>query len=300
MTCQEVTELMQRYLDKDLGELESKAMMLHLSNCLQCTAMFERMKHLSNELTLLPKVVPPYSLVDSIMPQLEELDHLNTAATPPTVIKQPSFAATWKDRMKKSASFKALGGVVAAGVIFAVVMLNGDPISFQNADRLLEKRAGNSAMNTGAADSSAAGSAQDGGGEMEIMASDEMHLEDQAASNEVTDKMESAPEEFSDEVPQALDQDPNQETMNSFGIQEPAASEEYPSPDGKYIAVVHQEGMQHRIIVSTPDQVEVYASPVEEVDAIMNLQWSEDSRFLEYDLVTGESVQHVKVEVIYP
>ncbi|UUZ86756.1 zf-HC2 domain-containing protein [Paenibacillus sp. P26] len=67
--CQEVIELMQRYLDRDLDETEYSRMLGHLQQCPDCSELFERLVNLSQELESLPKVTPPYSLVDAILPQ---------------------------------------------------------------------------------------------------------------------------------------------------------------------------------------------------------------------------------------
>ncbi|MGO4274962.1 anti-sigma factor, partial [Paenibacillus sp. TAF58] len=74
MNCQEVMEFMQRQLDGDLDAKEEDELHAHLMHCLDCAQMFERLQRLSDELTQLPKVVPPYSLVDAIMPQLADID----------------------------------------------------------------------------------------------------------------------------------------------------------------------------------------------------------------------------------
>ncbi|MGN7453530.1 anti-sigma factor family protein [Paenibacillus pasadenensis] len=74
MTCQEVVEYMNRYLDGDLDELERQELMEHLRRCPDDQELFERLQRLSGELGELPKVTPPFSLVDSILPQLDEID----------------------------------------------------------------------------------------------------------------------------------------------------------------------------------------------------------------------------------
>ncbi|OUM97251.1 MAG: hypothetical protein BAA02_08220 [Paenibacillaceae bacterium ZCTH02-B3] len=73
MKCEEVMELMQRELDRDLDDLEKARMRQHLAECPECAELFARLKKLSDELEQLPRVVPPYSLVDAILPQLDRL-----------------------------------------------------------------------------------------------------------------------------------------------------------------------------------------------------------------------------------
>ncbi|WP_127532266.1 anti-sigma factor family protein [Paenibacillus kobensis] len=74
MTCQEVMEYMQRQLDDDLNDHEADALTAHTRYCSDCADMFERLKRLSAELDNLPKVVPAFSLVDAIIPQLDLFD----------------------------------------------------------------------------------------------------------------------------------------------------------------------------------------------------------------------------------
>ncbi|OXM15564.1 anti-sigma factor family protein [Paenibacillus herberti] len=79
MTCQEVVDYMNRYLDGDLDEHERLLLMEHLNECPDDQELFERLKRLSSDLEELPKIVPPFSLVDSILPQLAEIDDLRDA-----------------------------------------------------------------------------------------------------------------------------------------------------------------------------------------------------------------------------
>lgn len=71
MNQQEVNEYMQRYLDGDLSEEETAQLEQYLRNAPASAAMFERLKRLNSELEQLPKVTPPVSIVDMILPQLE-------------------------------------------------------------------------------------------------------------------------------------------------------------------------------------------------------------------------------------
>ncbi|OMF93839.1 anti-sigma factor [Paenibacillus sp. FSL R7-0273] len=74
MKCTEVTEWMHRYLDHDLSPEETVEMYRHIDNCPSCAEVFDRLTMLSEQLEQLPDVKPPFSLVDSILPQLERLD----------------------------------------------------------------------------------------------------------------------------------------------------------------------------------------------------------------------------------
>ncbi|MDF9843319.1 MULTISPECIES: zf-HC2 domain-containing protein [unclassified Paenibacillus] len=74
MKCTEVTEWMHRYLDHDLSPEETVEMYRHIDNCPSCAEVFDRLTLLSEQLEQLPDVKPPFSLVDSILPQLEQID----------------------------------------------------------------------------------------------------------------------------------------------------------------------------------------------------------------------------------
>lgn len=74
MKCTEVTEWMHRYLDHDLSPEETVEMYRHIDNCPSCAEVFDRLTMLSEQLEQLPDVKPPFSLVDSILPQLEQID----------------------------------------------------------------------------------------------------------------------------------------------------------------------------------------------------------------------------------
>ncbi|WP_221469465.1 anti-sigma factor family protein [Cohnella nanjingensis] len=131
MNCQEVMELMQRSIDGDLDEQETTRMMAHVQTCPECAAMLERLIRLSNELAQLPRVLPRYSLVDAILPQLEQL-------TPePAVVPAPAYAEeaetadepVYKPRGRsnrpgRAPLYRRLAGVVALGVIAGLIIAN--------------------------------------------------------------------------------------------------------------------------------------------------------------------------------
>ncbi|WP_282943372.1 zf-HC2 domain-containing protein [Paenibacillus sp. RC67] len=133
--CQEVIELMQRYLDQDLDKLEYEQMLGHLQHCSECTELFQRLVSLSQELEQLPKVTPAYSLVDAIMPKLQRIDEGFPAVEYPAapVVTFPDkykdaqiaeeakahveHAAGWRKKMRGLVSMRIVGGVVAAGLV---------------------------------------------------------------------------------------------------------------------------------------------------------------------------------------
>lgn len=134
MNCHEVMELMQRHLDQDLNDAEHEAMMAHLQQCPDCAEMFSKLLQLSQELASLPKVTPPFSLVDSILPQLAEIDKVrdaegNTPALSPAAGASAAVIplATERPRRFRSAwSVAATGGIVAAGLLLALFIRDMD------------------------------------------------------------------------------------------------------------------------------------------------------------------------------
>ena len=138
MNCTEVTEWMHRYLDKDLGREETADMYRHLDGCPACAEAFERLSLLSEQLEQLPDVKPPFSLVDSILPRLQELDAMVPAAGTESVRKDTgtqapaagSAGVTGTDarrqprgrRTSSSIAFRTGIGIAAAAAFFGIVI----------------------------------------------------------------------------------------------------------------------------------------------------------------------------------
>lgn len=125
MMCQEVMELMQRYIDGDLDERETSLMMDHVGQCPDCAAMLNRLQRLSNELEQLPRVVPRFSLVDAILPELERLNKSETNAD--TVSTEAEEDAAANPRISRSGRpgrewFRRLSSVVALGVVVGLLL----------------------------------------------------------------------------------------------------------------------------------------------------------------------------------
>ncbi|MFD2382469.1 anti-sigma factor [Paenibacillus xanthanilyticus] len=127
---------MQRQLDGDLDDRESEALMTHLRHCPDCAAMFERLQLLSSGLENLPKVTPPYSLVDAILPRLP-LIAAETEETPEAdaaIAEAPAAMDEVMERRAKRArkwtdsyAVRALGGVFAAAVVAGLFMVTYSP-----------------------------------------------------------------------------------------------------------------------------------------------------------------------------
>lgn len=127
MNCPEVMELMQRQLDDDLAEGEMEVLTNHTRQCPDCAAMFERLKLLSAELTSLPKVTPSYSLVDAILPQLEQLDthgQQEAAAAPAAgAPEKTELPARRTKRERRWPSMRVMSGVIAAGIVAGLFLV---------------------------------------------------------------------------------------------------------------------------------------------------------------------------------
>jgi anti-sigma factor RsiW len=157
MKCEEVMESMQRYLDDDLHADECAAMREHMKTCASCAEMFERLTRLSEELVNLPKVEPPYSIVDSILPRLQEIDrHLSAErspapAEPPVVATaEPAVGHSPAERRRKRLFLYRIIGGAAAAVVFI-------GIAIQQLPQFVTRDSAESAPSAGAANSSASG-----------------------------------------------------------------------------------------------------------------------------------------------
>jgi len=143
MKCQEVMEYMQRQLDLDLTDSEQQLLDAHLETCASCRIMMERLQRLTSELSSLPKVLPPVSLVDAILPKLEEIDRARqltvTGAVQPATADQSENArlANRRNHRANRISYKVLGGVVAAGLLLGIAIVNLDQDSMQVADQAM-------------------------------------------------------------------------------------------------------------------------------------------------------------------
>ncbi|WP_052350453.1 anti-sigma factor family protein [Paenibacillus gorillae] len=132
MNCQEVIELMHRQLDGDLDEQEHQLLLKHTRQCPDCAAMFERLKKLSSELENLPRVMPSYSLVDAIMPQLEQLEshRISEAASMETSEVNPGSRSAAPRRRKPG--WRMWSGAIAASVVAGMFIVSYNAGLFEN------------------------------------------------------------------------------------------------------------------------------------------------------------------------
>lgn len=134
MKCEEMMNLMQQSLDQDLTAEEELVMLAHLKQCPGCSDLYVRLKLLHEELAQLPKVKPAYSIVDAILPQLEEMPLWSTESA-----EGPETSAAAKEhivalpaaRNKRNGliSWKIFSGVAAAGIVIGLLLSNQDNLT---------------------------------------------------------------------------------------------------------------------------------------------------------------------------
>lgn len=119
MKCEEVLHLIHRQLDNDLTLEEEENLGKHLTVCTSCQAEYEQLKQLSLRLDSLPKVNPPYSIVDSILPELEALEVNDKGVTNSPISR--------KRHVKKR--FWMPGLAMVAGLFIALILLKDPDLS---------------------------------------------------------------------------------------------------------------------------------------------------------------------------
>lgn len=181
MNCAEVMEWMHRYLDHDLSQEEMLEMFRHIDDCPACAEVFDRLTMLSQQLEQLPDVKPPFSLVDSILPRLEQLDRgvqeepVITAAEDPKVV--PITRSNARNKKPRGSSLAARTGIgAAAAAVILLFALFNKPESMPNADMdMLRQTVASDAAtemadsSSGNSNSSTPGAGQTDGGDVSYM-----------------------------------------------------------------------------------------------------------------------------------
>ncbi|MGG6314062.1 zf-HC2 domain-containing protein [Paenibacillus macerans] len=183
MKCPEAVEWMHRYLDHDLNEEESFLLFEHIRSCRDCFDAFELLNKLSARLEELPKVVPNFSLVDAILPQLDAIDRArreegstaevvlpmtaaNEAGTMPNRRSERSRAGEKALRRNRIYRFGSLG--VAAALILGVFIYQYEPRTVSDAEIAMDTAAVQESQSLDS--SQAADSANDAAGSAELFA----------------------------------------------------------------------------------------------------------------------------------
>jgi len=298
MNCQEVMELMQRQLDNDLDESEIEVLMNHTRQCPDCAAMFERLQLLSAELTSLPKVMPSYSLVDAIMPQLERMELFGQAeAEPPSMVSRTEATKRLSKRQRRWPSMRIMSGVIAAGIVAGlfIVTYNSGTIGDMNASESTAKQSNNVAadmMNETPLEMSYRPSAN--GAEDPEVKTETAKKSDEADSSPTTKSTAQNPSSNEDETApdggsledgsiKGLTSIPSEgllENQGENGLGANANSTATVSPDGLYSGKADNFKIK---VVAAADQSVVFTSPRKNGE-LLNLVWSEDSKKLTYEV----------------
>lgn len=135
-------EWMSRYLDGDLNGEDTKELFRYMDEHPDAAETFRIMTALSLRLEKLPDVKPRYSLVDAILPQLDELDaqrRTDSAAEIGIMERQKPEVdevaerrrqrGNWRDRLP----VRTIGGIVAAGVVLGISIASYEPKTLTDA-----------------------------------------------------------------------------------------------------------------------------------------------------------------------
>ncbi|WP_052380554.1 anti-sigma factor family protein [Paenibacillus camerounensis] len=203
MKCTEVTEWMHRYLDHDLSPEETVEMYRHIDNCPSCAEVFDRLTMLSEQLEQLPDIKPPFSLVDSILPQLERIDSGAKSSSaeapeeegkviPMTRKNMHGKAAKATSKAASMATRTGIGAVAAAIILLFAVFNMPDSLPSADVEMSLNQAADTassseplSKMATENADTAATGDEAGGASlyQMEIQATESADAADGGAAD---------------------------------------------------------------------------------------------------------------------
>lgn len=309
MICQEVMELMQRHIDDDLDQQETSLMEDHADHCSDCAAMLSRLQKLSNNLEQLPRVVPKYSLVDAILPELDRLYANQTADGTDNgnaVIRADSKPAEVRSQRPARRLWGRISGVVGAGIIAGILLIS-NPGEWS--------LGGNSKSNEASGPNPASVESQEmapmmgvlndeamlqeGAAEKRIMAHDQSDAE--RNSGEVTGS--TSTEEYSDtELSGQMSNNEDigmgisghfEEPTNDSGLEDEPQILSVPaftvdSADGKWRAIAVMDAGSFQIL-NLVDNTEVYSSEPRD-GQITLLNWNEESTLLYYTVTdtTGD------------
>lgn len=146
MKREEALDYMNRYLDHDLTEEETDTLFRHLGESPEAREDFEFLKGLSDQLESLPDVKPPVSLVDSILPKLDEIDRLAAIAAPeaqPEKLSEMESKRMFGEeapKRRRAAAFwrstlgRTVGGTAVAVAVLGIFVVNYEPKEMPNAE----------------------------------------------------------------------------------------------------------------------------------------------------------------------
>ncbi|MDP5273052.1 anti-sigma factor family protein [Chengkuizengella axinellae] len=303
MKCQEVIQFMQRDLDGDLNKDEQKQMLDHIESCHSCTEMFDRLKNVSNELEQLPKVTPPISLVDQILPQLDEIDQANASHNDKDdEIEKAEVVSTDGDdkkitlatfAKKSGPRFAFLGASAAAVILIVIIAINPPGSSFEKM-RMAEEAA--PAESPTAAEESKrfldAGEITES--EATTEAADEMAFqfseEDSATSNEIS--------ENETEIP-LVSEDIQLKGDKYFSL---TKSLQVVSPNGEYMINTQdtESGGQELIVQKVENEEVLFTLEIGENLTIVQLEWADDNQTILLNTSDGNVSSQKQINIFNP
>lgn len=80
MQCKQISDLMMKYFDGNISELELEQLLRHNQKCPDCAEEFEVLKDAIYEVEMLPDIEPPIELTANIMAAVANQKHLNVNA----------------------------------------------------------------------------------------------------------------------------------------------------------------------------------------------------------------------------
>jgi hypothetical protein len=142
MKCQQIRDMFHKYLDQELEASDQAKMNHHLESCAACSEEWQNLNHISAMLSQLPKVTPPYPLVDQVISQYQRKPY-----------------SRFKRFISHRNTWQAAAGTIAACFAFAIVILQTNqpianvsdemPQSLSTYDKQMEK---NSSVANGSVD----------------------------------------------------------------------------------------------------------------------------------------------------
>lgn len=304
MNCHEVMELMQRQLDEELSEADRERWTAHSRQCPDCTEKLELLKLVSLELTSLPKVTPRYSLVDSILPELDQLDRLKQQESAP-LTSDTNKAVPIKSTPSKF-SWKAFSAVVAAAAVCGIFIatypsgghLNKEdsmPIAANLANTArseLSQSAPFTASNSPGESKAGKVGTESYMGDFDISKEDYLVKTNQDTGKEEADR-QSSPVASSKRLvkengtgAQAEGAKESEQESLITGLSKQQFVDDLPgnesslSPNEQFIASV----LHYSVVVETANKEYVIMQTDRKNGKLMNFVWSEDSKSLTYEV----------------
>lgn len=77
MQCKQIDNLMMKYFDENISELELEQLLRHTNKCTTCAAEFEALKDAIYEIENLPDIEPPEDLTSNIMAAVSLQRHVH-------------------------------------------------------------------------------------------------------------------------------------------------------------------------------------------------------------------------------